>query len=636
MKKFFFSYLALLLVTATLGAQNYVMKSMQVKAPAEVSSSLTWLYNYNADFEGTFGFGAGADGVFGGWVGYNTDKLAEFDGKTITAVKVYVNEDMNDATVWVRKGNETVDQAAGVAEVKVNLKGATWSYIKFDEPIKIDASTKYYIGYQGPVTSASGYPVAGDRTELTVNDKGMSGAYFDDGRGAQYIDFAENKNFRAVGHLLVAALIDGNADECLPAINIPSVDFGEDLYLEIGTKVSPVVKVDNAGYDAINSFEISYVHNGEEQIVTSAAVLEPFSTVFVNMPDITISGNESVSVKLSKVNGSAVENAKEFSITYKGYNSADLVDRTALLLEKFTGQACGFCPEGENLVNKAVKGYESRAARINHHYGYMKDIFTLEESAYTGYLLQVAGAPSLAVNRTCYPAMAEQMGTPGIIPFHPSLLSGTFIKNELDKKALTSISASDSYDQETREYSVSIKGTGAIDMKGMFVTALLTQSGYIAYQANGGANYSHDDFPILYMNDDFGGTEITTDGKDWSITLTKKIPETIGDGVKVDLDKLKLVAFVNGSLLATVSEQMVLNALTQTAATVTTSVENAEMENVNVYSEEGRIVVEGEYDSYEVYNAEGVRFSNEGLNAGLYIVKVVANGKTQTVKVMVR
>lgn len=636
MKKFFFSYLALLLVTATLGAQNYVMKSMQMKAPVEVSSSLTWLHNYNADFEVTFGFGAGTNADFGGWVGYKTDKLAEFGGKTITAVKIYVNEDMDDATVWVRKGNETVDKAASVAEVKVNLKGSTWSYIKFEEPITIDASTKYYIGYQGPVTATSGYPVAGDRTSLTVNDKGMSGAYYDDGRGAQYIDFADKSNYRAIGHLLVAALIDGNADECLPAINMQSVDFGEDLYLEIGTKITPVAKIDNAGYNDINSFEISYIHNGEEQTVTSEAVLERFGTVFVDLPEISVSGNESVSVKLSKVNDTAVENAKVFSIIYKGYNSADLVDRTALLLEKFTGQMCGACPSGENYVNKAVKGYESRAARINHHYGYMEDIFTLEESAYTGYLLQVAGAPSLAVNRTCYPSMAEQNGTPGIIPFHPYFLSGTFIKNELDKKSLTSISASDSYDQETREYSVSIKGKGAIDMKGMFVTAILTQSGYVAYQANGGANYSHDDFPILYLNDDFGGTEITTDGKDWSITLTKKIPETIGDGVKVDLDKLKLVAFVNGSLLAAVSEQMVLNALTQTAATVTTSIENTEMENVNVYSEEGRIVVEGEYDSYEVYNAEGVRFSNEGLNAGLYIVKVVANGKAQTVKVMVR
>lgn len=635
MKKFFFSYLALLLVTATLGAQNYVMKSMQMKAPVEVSSSLTWLHNYNADFEGTFGFGAGTDADFGGWVGYKTDKLAEFDGKTITAVKIYVNEDMDDATVWVRKGNETVDKAASVAEVKVNLKGSTWSYIKFEEPITIDASTKYYIGYQGPVTATS-YPVAGDRTSLTVKDKGMSGVYYDDGRGAQYIDFADNSNYRAIGHLLVAALIDGNADECLPAINMQSVDFGEDLYLEIGTKITPVAKIDNAGYNDINSFEISYIHNGEEQTVTSEAVLERFGTVFVDLPEISVSGNESVSVKLSKVNDTAVENAKVFSIIYKGYNSADLVDRTALLLEKFTGQMCGACPSGENYVNKAVKGYESRAARINHHYGYMEDIFTLEESAYTGYLLQVAGAPSLAVNRTCYPSMAEQNGTPGIIPFHPYFLSGTFIKNELDKKSLTSISASDSYDQETREYSVSIKGKGAIDMKGMFVTAILTQSGYVAYQANGGANYSHDDFPILYLNDDFGGTEITTDGKDWSITLTKKIPETIGNGVKVDLDKLKLVAFVNGSLLAAVSEQMVLNALTQTAATVTTSIENTEMENVNVYSEEGRIVVEGEYDSYEVYNAEGVRLSNEGLNAGLYIVKVVANGKTHTVKVMVR
>lgn len=635
MKKFFFSYLSLLMVSVTLGAQNFMMKSMQTKAPVEVSASETWMYNYSDDSSIISAFGAGAEAEFGGWVGYSTEKLSEYNGKTITAVKIYVNNDMNNATVWVRKGNETVDKATEVATESVNLIGGSWSYIKFDEPITIDASAKYYIGYQAQI-SATSYPVAGDGVKMDAADKGMSGGYYNDGKGAQYIDFADVENFRTLGNLLVAAMIDGEPDN-LNTVSFRSVDLGDKVFLENGNKVAITLNLLNSGFKKVDNYEVSYsLNGGEEQNVQSEQGIEPYSLGTFKIPEIEVNDVISVSLRLSKINGVASEDLQPINVTYRGYESDKLVDRNALLLEKFTGQECGVCPSGENYVNNAVKGYESRVARVNHHYGYKEDIFTIEESAYTGYYLQVAGAPSLAVNRTCYPDKAEQMKSPGIIPFHPVLLESSFIKSELAQKTFTTIEATDSYDAETREYTVTVKGKGIFDMKGMFVTALLTQSGYLAYQANGGAEYSHDDFPILYLSDNYEGTEITTEGEEWSVTLTKKIPETIGQNVKVDLDKLKLVAFVNGPLIATVPEQMALNAVTKTAATVTTSVENTEMENVNVYSEEGRIVVEGEYDSYEVYNAEGVRFSNEGLNAGLYIVKVIANGKAQTVKVMVR
>lgn len=624
------------MVSVTLGAQNFMMKSMQTKAPVEVSASETWMYNYSDDSSIISAFGAGAEAEFGGWVGYSTEKLSEYNGKTITAVKIYVNNDMNNATVWVRKGNETVDQATEVATASANLIGGSWSYIKFDEPVTIDASGKYYIGYQAQVSSTS-YPVAGDGVKMDAADKGMSGGYYNDGKGAQYIDFADVENFRTLGNLLVAAMIDGEPDN-LNTVSFRSVDLGDKVFLENGNKVAITLNLLNSGFKKVDNYEVSYsLNGGEEQNVQSEQGIEPYSLGTFKIPEIEVNGVISVSLRLSKINGVASEDLQPINVTYRGYESDKLVDRNALLLEKFTTQNCPNCPDGETSVQEAIKGNENRAARINHHYGYGTDIFTILESEYTGYYLQTMFAPSLAFNRTLYNDFSSQTQTSGCIPFHPVLLDATFIQDELAKKALTTIEATDSYDAETGEYTATIKGKGVFDMKGLFVTAVLTQSGYKASQAGYySGSYTHDDFPILYLSEDYEGTEITTEGEEWSVTLTKKIPETIGQNVKVDLDKLKLVAFVNGPLIATVPEQMALNAVTKTAATVTTSVENTEMENVNVYPEEGRIVVEGEYDSYEVYNAEGVRFSNEGLNAGLYIVKVIANGKAQTVKVMVR
>lgn len=636
MKKFFFSYLSLLMVAATLSAQNFMMKSMQTKAPLEVSASETWMYNYSDDSNIITAFGAGAEAEFGGWVGYSTEKLSEYDGKTITAVKIYVNNDMNNATIWVRKGNETVDKATEVATESANLIGGSWSYIKFDEPIAIDASTKYYIGYQAQISSTS-YPVAGDGIEMTAADSGMAGGYYNDGTNVQYIDFADVARYRTIGNLLVAAMIDGEPDN-LNTISFRSVDLGDEVFLENGNKVNITLNLLNSGFKKVDNYEVSYsLNGGEEQKVLSEEGIEPYSLGTVEIPEIEVNGVINVSLRLSEINGAASEDLQPISVTYRGYDSDKLVDRNALLLEKFTTQNCPNCPDGETYVKEALVGNESRAARINHHCGYGTDIFTILESEYTGYYLQTMFAPSLAFNRTLYNDFSLETQTPGCIPFHPALLEASFIKNELARKAFTTIEATDSYNAETGEYTATIKGKGVFDMKGLFVTAVLTQSGYKASQAGYYyGSYTHDDFPILYLSEDYEGTEITTEGEDWSVTFTKKIPGTIGENVKVDLDNLKLVAFVNGPLVASVPEQMVLNAVTKTAAPSPSAVENAEMENVNVYPEEGRIVVEGEYDSYEVYNVEGVRFSNEGLNAGLYIVKVVTNGKAHTVKVMVR
>lgn len=641
MKKLLLSLATLLMASASVNAQNFMMQQApapMVKANAE--ETLTWLQNYNENFTQLFRFGAGAKADFGGWVGYTTTKLADYDGKQFSVVKIYVSEDMKDASVWVRKGGSSVSDATVVAETKATLIGGTWSYIKFDEPITIDASTKYYIGYQAQV-SATAYPVVGDATKLTTSHKGMSGAYYNDGTGAQYLDFVDNQSFRAVGHLLVAALVDGNADN-IPTVAITAANFGDQIYAEVGSKLTPKVTIANAGYQNVESYEISYTVDGNEQAIQSESALAPHSIVELSMPEATIGASTTLTVKLSKINGVAVADAPVFEQTLRGYESADLVDRNALLIEKFTGQGCPNCPRGENQVNNAVKGYEDRVARLNHH-TYGTDIFTITESEEVTYAFGVMYYPNVIVNRSYYPDF-------GGFAFGTEMLSSSFVKAELDKKALTSINVEDSYNVDTREYSVTVSGTGAINMKGMYVTVVLSQSGYKANQS-GVSTYVHDDFPILYMTDAMG-QEITSDGKEWTVTFTKNIPEVVGQKITwqpnpyntvtegpidVDLSKLEIVAFVNGTWEKTIAEPMVLNAATKEAATVAASVEGIEMNNaLNVYADGNRIAVDGEYDTMEIYNAAGLSFSNESLAPGLYIVKVVAGGNVQTAKVVIR
>jgi hypothetical protein len=78
-------------------------------------------------------------------------------------------------------------------------------------------------------------------------------------------------------------------------------------------------------------------------------------------------------------------------------------------------------------------------------------------------------------------------------------------------------------------------------------------------------------------------------------------------------------------------------------ATATSGVDNVATENVvNVYSEAGEILFDGQFDSAAIYSLDGrlVKMLNKGLSTavapGLYLVKTVANGNVTTTKVVVR
>ena len=75
----------------------------------------------------------------------------------------------------------------------------------------------------------------------------------------------------------------------------------------------------------------------------------------------------------------------------------------------------------------------------------------------------------------------------------------------------------------------------------------------------------------------------------------------------------------------------------QTGFVKPTDVNSAEAEqSVSIFVSNGKVHAGGAYDRLQVYNLAGAQVENADLAKGVYIVKVTADGKQTTKKVLVK
>lgn len=70
-----------------------------------------------------------------------------------------------------------------------------------------------------------------------------------------------------------------------------------------------------------------------------------------------------------------------------------------ILIEQFTSQSCGNCPNGTQAIKNTIAGNESRVAWITHHAGYGTDDFTIKASEGIASFFKVNAAPNMILNR---------------------------------------------------------------------------------------------------------------------------------------------------------------------------------------------------------------------------------------------
>lgn len=343
-----------------------------------------------------------------------------------------------------------------------------------------------------------------------------------------------------------------------------------------------------------------------------------------------------------------------------------------LLFELFTGQECSGCPGGTSALVEMFKGMEdnNRIVWMSHHAGYLHDSLTVRESADLANFLGVYEAPILIYNRSLQTLRskkerlllkASEFREYNSLHAQYDPEGRTYIEAQLDEPADISVDIDVTYDKATRTMAARVYGQrgAGFEASSPAVSVWLTQDIYVGYQDRGSMNYDyayqHHNPVRLSLSEDYLGDKIefAEDGT-WELTYECQIPEEVepydaygtivNARVPVDDTQMHVAAFVYNRDETTPSGENgretigVFNAVRCKLGNNSTSAVVAPVADggmVRAYAVGGRIVVEGDYDTFNVYTLAGQMVDGDNLPRGIYLVRVMSDGIGRTVKVMV-
>lgn len=618
MKRFLFMAIAIMIAIPCIAGRLLTaspQKKSTFRAPED--NTLTWMQYCDYSTSTVVGVGTQSSSVtLRAVTHFRTSTLEKHSGKSISLLAFYANTTVKDVTAFIVKGND-INTAETVAEVNVNQLANGWNIIKLDNPVEIDASVRLGIGYKAKDNAA--YPIAFDGKSVMAN--------------TSYLRINDNEysvSDEAWGNLMTRALVDGDASALGYNMTLNNFDLPKNVPLGEPAKVT--LSLTNSSFETITDFTYELTANGkttthevklDEPIPNNSAA----SYVFYTEP---VTENTVYDIIITKVNGQPNIGAEKATKNAIPYDASDTVDRY-VLIEKFTGQNCGYCPGGEISIANAIVGMEDRIVRIDHHYGYTKDIFTIEESEKIGNHFNVNSAPNCMMNRTLQDERENIKNGNGVV-FHPSYITSEMVRNEISRPAFVTVRIESSYDEQNNMATIKVSGKTTRDMSGTRINVCITQSGYEAYQNSADSNWRHNDFPIDYMTD-YSGDEIqwNEDGS-YEYTYNYVINEKYGR-VKSDVNQMDVVAYVSKW---SDDDNEVMNAACVKLTKEQVSVAEINTENVNFKISNGSITVNDSIEGVEVYTVSGVRVNNQSLAPGIYIARMIAGSNVSTAKINIR
>lgn len=444
------------------------------------------------------------------------------NGTEIIGVRFFVRDGAKSGSIFLG-----TDYENPTMEKEFTYKKGGWQYVLFDEPFTLTGED-IYIGY---TITGSGYLLGYESTSRNLAGEMMlfngSWATFKEvvratGKWAMQAIMRGGDYSTAVQHDLVIENVENMFTAALEGWNMP-------LSFEVrnnGVKTAHNVK-------AVCTF-------GSQNVEVTIDSLMNGQSYYVEAPFTIPSGSASAKISISATEDGVTDEVSNNN-TVSGsceITSADKV-RNRVLIEQFTGQACGYCPGGAANLKSAIEatGHPEYFAWVAHHAGYYPDDFTLQESKDIAAAFGVNSAPMMCINRT---SVAGQ----GLVwsPF-----SATAI-NLLGCYA-TAAKASLDFTVSLDADSVIVNVTGATEQTAARVTAILIQSGIIAKQSSGGNNYSHNNAPVLFLTPSNGEELVIGEGGAFSANLGGEIPATFGDGnFATDVNNMEVVVFIHGAI----------------------------------------------------------------------------------------
>ena len=246
----------------------------------------------------------------------------------------------------------------------------------------------------------------------------------------------------------------------------------------------------------------------------------------------------------------------------------DPVERM-LLLEKFTGDECIYCPWGAEDIAAGIQGNEDRVILVAHHVGYNEDRFTIIESRPLKFFYGSGStyAPAAMLDRTVIRGSVPVMDT--------EYVTKSRVKAQLDKPSYVTIDLKTTYDASTKELKVDVAGelreaypnaklnvyiiqdniiarqAAYVDEAGKLVTLEDAQSGNYTGEptAQFYQNYNHRNTLRAVLTETEWGDQIGAEttarySKSYTYTIPSAIKGVKNISIPTDVNNMYVVAFV--------------------------------------------------------------------------------------------
>ncbi len=466
------------------------------------------------------------------------DKL-QAKATSIVGIRVYIADEVSSGKVFLGK-----EYATPEVEKEFTYKKGGWQYVMFDQPYEFTADT--YIGFMA--TGSTNFLALEKATKVTKTEM----IYLDGEWSTVYASLN--------GYYLwsVQAIVVGGdySKEVQNNVILDKQAVSESV--KVGEPIAVSCEVRNAGIVPAENVVVKCTIGEETKTVTIEEKLMNGQTALVNFVDFVAPeieeayANLAVNFEVEYESDASIGDNKAKTTLPVFSNKA--VERNAILVEQFTGQGCGYCPDGAKALKAAIDGMQDpeKVIWVAHHSGYSPDDFTLNESLNIASDLGVRGAPSCAVDRM----PVEYMPGTAELVWHPAYSTTPLLEGLLDVPGLATIDLSYTYNEETRKLSVTVKGNSL--MSTAYITVLVKQDGIVARQSNGGNNYQHNNAPRVFLTKSSRGDLLTLgENGEYEVSYEWEVPG------KVDkfacAGNMTVVAFVHGSITSA-SQRMVYNA----------------------------------------------------------------------------
>lgn len=400
-------------------------------------------------------------------------------------------------------------------------------------------------------------------------------------------------------------------------------------YYPQGGEVKWSAKLLNFGGDQVNytlnvniDGKVATTYDSPTPLASNATTT---ATGSVTLPDTISIGDHKLTLEVASINGDAPTEGladDTVSTTFNVFKNSK--PRQKQLIEHFTSQSCTYCPVGDDLLT-AIEDMRSDIARVSIH-GNMgaRDEFNTDNCETIQAIMGVSGWPMADFNRTIIPDLTKNATIAYTIGYQPenARFFSEFIDGTAEVPSFVALTIDPSWDKETRELTVTVRGEGIENAKDYLdnpaLTVYLTEDSLVAKQLNLGkwiTNYVHNNV-FRDVLTSLQGESIEWDGDNFTRTFTYTVPETF------KAENLNIVAFVAPFINYYALDRSKL------------AVNNCEKVSLRGAIAAGIADIEANHGNQLVrarYNAAGQRIWSE--QHGLNIIQY-ANGKTA--KVMIK